>query len=265
MKKKYIYRRAIALLILVTIFLFISVSVYKCAKGHSINKQQPPISHFPEKIDLNHTFRGKLAEVFSDSNCLHVASGIELGVAPVIDEADTAILNKMDTVDSCAFYSVAKLTHSLPYLVPIAKELLDSIGSDFNKVLKAKKMPPFKMVVTSLTRSSKQQKQLSRRNKNASINSAHCFGTTFDISWTKFSKPQGESYIPEVKLKLILASILDQYRDMGRCFIKFEKKQTCFHITVAGKTIDYSKLACDTNTNNRLIEKVEKMKQERIR
>lgn len=259
MKRKYNKRGIIAIFILLAIILLIIFSIHRCAKGTKISKDKI-VSHFPEKIDYNYEFKGKLAEVFNDSNCYHVASGIVLGVSPLEDESDTISINKMDTVDSCRFYTIAKLTHSIPYLVPIAKELLDSIGSDFNKCLASRGMKPYGMVVTSLTRTDKLQKKLSRRNKNASVNSAHCFGTTFDISWVKFTKPEGEDYIPEAKLKVVLASILQQYREMKRCFVKFEQKQTCFHITVASKDIDYSQFSCDTTTNNLLLEKVNNMR-----
>ena len=86
------------------------------------------------------------------------------------------------------FYVVDSLTHSIPYLVPCASALLDTIGSNFLDSLTAKGLNPNQVIVTSVLRTENDVKRLRRRNRNASANSAHCFGATFDVSWKRFEK-----------------------------------------------------------------------------
>ena len=79
-------------------------------------------------------------------------------------------------------------------------------------------------------------KRLRRRNGNASANSAHAFGTTFDVSYRRFCKvedPDGrpmQDVSPDT-LKLVLAEVLRDLRKSDKCYIKYELKQGCFHIT----------------------------------
>ncbi|MBQ2878344.1 MAG: hypothetical protein IJE42_05370, partial [Bacteroidaceae bacterium] len=74
-------------------------------------------------------------------------------------------------------------------------------------------------------------KRLKRSNVNSSSNSAHCYGTTFDISWKRFLSEYGETTENSVKLKLILGEVLRDLKKQGSCYIKHEAKQACFHIT----------------------------------
>ena len=75
-----------------------------------------------------------------------------------------------------------------------------------------------------------------RRNGNASANSAHAFGTTFDVSYRRFKKvedPDGRPMqaVSADTLKLVLAEVLRDLRKADKCYIKYELKQGCFHIT----------------------------------
>lgn len=79
-------------------------------------------------------------------------------------------------------------------------------------------------------------KRLRRRNTNASSNSAHSYGTTFDISWKRFEKVEDEDGRPlqDVSadtLKLVLSEVLRDLKQNGECYVKYELKQGCFHIT----------------------------------
>ena len=80
------------------------------------------------------------------------------------------------------------------------------------------------------------KKRLRRRNGNASANSAHCFGATFDVSWKRFKKVEDKDGRPmqDVSadtLKLVLSEVLRDLRQAEKCYIKYELKQGCFHIT----------------------------------
>ena len=95
-------------------------------------------------------------------------------------------------------------------------------------------MPLYKPIITSITRTNDDVKGLSRRNRNASDNSAHRYGTTIDIAWTRFDKvnPTDSRVLDDGRLKAILGQVLHDLHERDRCYIKHERKQSCFHITV---------------------------------
>lgn len=95
---------------------------------------------------------------------------------------------KLTHITDNEFYVVDSLTHSIPYLVPRASALLDTIGSNFLDSLAAKGLNPNQVIITSVLRTENDVKRLRRRNGNASANSAHCFGATFDVSWKRFKR-----------------------------------------------------------------------------
>ena len=134
-------------------------------------------------------------------------------------------------------YSLDSLTHSWPYLGPRASSLLDSIGLVFLDSLESKGLNPNKIVVTSVLRTKDDVKKLRRRNGNASENSAHFYGTTFDVSWKRFRKVEDTDGRPSEDvsadtLKLVLSEVLRDMREANKCYVKYELKQGCFHITV---------------------------------
>lgn len=181
-------------------------------------------------------FDGNYNRTFNDLHDLHIAAAIENGVGPLTARADTAFfadaLVRIPT--QLEIYKVDKLTHSMPFLVPKAAVLLSDICINFRDSLICKKMPIYKPIVTSITRTDDDVKGLSRRNRNASDNSAHRYGTTFDIAWTRFDKvdPTDSRTLDDGRLKAVLGQVLHDLRQQDRCYIKHERKQSCFHITV---------------------------------
>lgn len=174
---------------------------------------------------------------FPDLNDTHLAVAKKLGIRPLEDrEAAEAMKEKLTHVTDNEFYSVDSLTYSIPYLIPHASALLDTIGSNFLDSLSAKGLNPNQIIVTSVLRTQKDVKRLRRRNGNASANSAHCFGATFDVSWRRFKKVEDKDGRPlqDVSadtLKLVLAEVLRDLRKADKCYVKYELKQGCFHIT----------------------------------
>lgn len=130
-------------------------------------------------------------------------------------------------------FVVDKLTHSSPFLVEEAVALLHDIGSGFQDSLKNKHLPQYSVLVSSVLRTDADVKKLTKRNINASKRSVHCYGTTFDISYKRFVKhdDEGKDANP-VHLKAVLAEVLRDLKKEGRCYVKHEVKQACFHITV---------------------------------
>ena len=135
------------------------------------------------------------------------------------------------------FYHVDKLNRSIPYLVPRAAVLINDIGRNYLDSLLVKGIPLHQVIVTSVTRTQDDLVKLSKVNKNASENSCHLYGTTFDISYNRFIAVSSLSGLPgtEVRsdqLKKVLAEVLRDLREQERCYVKYEIKQGCFHVTV---------------------------------
>ena len=73
-------------------------------------------------------------------------------------------------------------------LVPRAARLLNVIARAFNDSLATKGYPPHKLLITSVLRTKEDVQKLRNFNQNASENSCHQFGTTFDVSYNRFWK-----------------------------------------------------------------------------
>lgn len=174
---------------------------------------------------------------FPDLNDKHLEVAKTVGIRPLEDREEAeSMKEKLTHITDNEFYVVDSLTHSIPYLVPRASALLDTIGSNFLDSLAAKGLNPNQVIVTSVLRTQSDVKRLRRRNGNASANSAHCFGATFDVSWKRFKKVENEDGRPlqdvgSDTLKLVLSEVLRDLRQAEKCYIKYELKQGCFHIT----------------------------------
>lgn len=174
---------------------------------------------------------------FPDLNDKHLEVAKAVGIRSLEDREEAeSMKEKLTHITDNEFYVVDSLTHSIPYLVPRASALLDTIGSNFLDSLAAKGLNPNQVIVTSVLRTQSDVKRLRRRNGNASANSAHCFGATFDVSWKRFKKVEDEDGRPlqdvgSDTLKLVLSEVLRDLRQAEKCYIKYELKQGCFHIT----------------------------------
>ncbi|MBR3496051.1 MAG: hypothetical protein IKH37_04895, partial [Prevotella sp.] len=92
-----------------------------------------------------------------------------------------------------------------------------------------------RFIVTSVLRTKDDVAKLRNYNKNATENSCHLYGTTFDISYNRYVtvQPPGEHrrQVGNDTLKWVLTEVLNDMRNNRRCHIKYEVKQGCFHIT----------------------------------
>ena len=69
---------------------------------------------------------------FGDLNDTHLAAAKKIGVKPLQNrDAAVKLGDKVVEIKSGKYYQVDSLTHSIPYLVPKASALLDSIGANF--------------------------------------------------------------------------------------------------------------------------------------
>lgn len=179
----------------------------------------------------------RFEDAFPDLNDVQLATASRIGVARTADRAE-AMRNKTKLVyiGDNPYYTVQSLSHSIPYLVPRAAVLLNEIARAFNDSLVTKGYEPHKLLITSVLRTEEDVQKLRNVNRNASANSCHRFGTTFDISYNRFIQvtddPQTNGAVHWVTIfKSILAEVLEDQRQMGTCYVKYEMHQSCFHIT----------------------------------
>lgn len=175
---------------------------------------------------------GTLGRVFSDSNYLHYAAAEDIGITPIYNIAELRRLRRpLIKIASCREYYVDELTHSYPYLVPEAADLLKEIGARFNDSLSARGGGSYRLKITSVLRTPATVNKLRRVNRNATDSSAHQFATTFDVSYAKFICDSLTVNRTQEDLKNLLGEVLLAVRGEGKCYVKYERKQGCFHIT----------------------------------
>lgn len=176
-----------------------------------------------------------LSRAFNDSNYQHLEYARAGGMRPFHDSRSAWENGKgLVRVTSNEFIYIDTLTHSYAFLRPHARELLEEIGQRFSDSLYTRGGGGYRLKVTSLLRSDITVGRLRRVNRNAISESAHTYGTTFDISYSKFicddpSKPHRTFE----DLKNLLAEVVYALRDEGRLLAKIERHQACFHITAA--------------------------------
>ena len=193
----------------------------------------------PMKMNNPRNVRGVVSykRSFNDMNDDHLASARAIGINPIEDrEAAEYMKRSLKLVETCDNYKLDSLTHSIPYLVPKAHKLLNNIGKNFLDSLESKGLNPYKVIATSVLRTNYDVKRLKKGNVNATDNSAHRYGTTFDISYKRFDQvPDPDGYplqpVREDTLKMVLAEVLRDLKKEGDCYVKYELKQGCFHIT----------------------------------
>lgn len=175
---------------------------------------------------------------FPDSQSVQEVSAHKWGVRPVQNRAEAETRKaELVYVGSNPYFHVDKLRRSIPYLVPRASTLLQDIGRNFFDSLQVKGVPLHKIIVTSVLRSKDDVAKLQRYNGNATENSCHMYGTTFDICYNRYmtvEDPDGPKrrQVHNDSLKWILSEVLRDLREDKQCWVKYEVKQGCFHITV---------------------------------
>ncbi len=187
-----------------------------------------------------HKIRGvhSYAQCFPDLQDVQIVAAQKWGVSPVKDRAQAEQRkDELVYIGAYPFYAIdSRMNSSIPYLVPRASSLLQDISRNFLDSLYVKGVPLHKIIVTSVLRTETDIAKLMRTNVNASSQSCHRYGTTFDIGYNRYETvcPPGEARreVRSDTLMWVLSEVLRDLRQEGRCYVKYEKKQGCFHITV---------------------------------
>lgn len=180
----------------------------------------------------------RFSDAFPDQNDVQLTAAEKWGVKPVKDRLDAENRkSELVYVGSNPYFYVDRLHSSIPYLVPKASVLLQDIGRTFFDSLQIKGIPLHKIIITSVMRSKADVAKLRGHNGNATQNSCHLYGTTFDVCYNRYKTvedPNGQKRRPvrNDTLKWVLSEVLNDMRKSNRCYVKYEVNQGCFHITV---------------------------------
>ena len=195
-----------------------------------------PIGHISKKHRIFSVPNFKAC--FPDTQAVQLTAAMKYGVKRVKNREDAENRkNELVYVGANPYYHIDPLYSSIPYLVPRAAVLLQDIGQAFFDSLYVKGIPLHRPIVTSVLRSEADVVKLRRHNGNATENSCHLYGTTFDICYNRYEtveNPNGPARraVRNDSLKYVLSEVLRDMREQGRCYIKYEVKQGCFHMTV---------------------------------
>ncbi len=154
------------------------------------------------------------------------------------------------------FYYFYNVREKYRYLTPMAARGLEIVTQRLQENLqRIGDLPVVKIAISSATRPRDYQKGLTKRNINASIESTHYYGTSFDIFFDDFYISFPEPYTDNSTSKKlqeqfkrrfgfligdalrrqfhsILMETLIQLQDEGILYAILERKQHCYHVTI---------------------------------
>ena len=195
-------------------------------------KPEKPIYN-PNLKDRRDPYRN-YPQIFNDLNDIQLVAAHANGTphALTIEELEVGKYG-LKRIETNKLYKVDPLVHSAPYLMPKAKDFLDELGEAFQDSLYNRGYDRrHRFIVTSVYRTENHIKRLRRSgNVNASKNSCHQYGTTVDITYVRFDKPEEHRANDPKLLQLLMQTVYDMHR-AGRCYVKYERKQSCLHITI---------------------------------
>ncbi|MCQ2066321.1 MAG: DUF5715 family protein [Bacteroidaceae bacterium] len=225
-----------AFVVLAVLSVFIFIGGYRL-RG-CLGQQGMDLYQLKTEGEINHNrdhsepFR-QYSSIFNDLNDTQMEAARANGLKRIPRDDEVEGNRSLRLIETNRYYRVDKLTHSVPYLVPKAAGLVDDIGRAFQDSLFNRGYNrDHRIVVTSVLRTGEQVKQLRRSNVNSTENSCHCYGTTIDISYLTFDTPQKGRAASQQKMREVLMQVMYDLRNQGRCYVKYEKKQSCLHITV---------------------------------
>lgn len=210
-----------------------------------VDSVTPFMSHLEELpepcVDMHVNYLGhNYGKVFNDSNYIHWNEAEKIGITPLTDlRSYWKATRGLTKIASCRDYYVEELNFSRPFLVAEASQMLAEIGRRFRDSIDARGGGNYRIKVTSVMRTPQSIARLRRRNSNAVDSSVHSLATTIDISHSSFIADDAAMPRSVNDLKGILSEVLYAMRNEGKCYVKYERKQPCFHITVCNHP-DYS-------------------------
>jgi len=192
----------------------------------TVPTQKPQETIQPDKVTDWHAIN--VAALFNDKQAVQHQAALANGITPQKNASKVSSIvkeGKLQQVSSNEHFVIAQLTHSYPYLVPKAIEVIDQIGQRVQEITGTRS----RIVITSLLRTEDTQRRLSRVNGNAAAFSCHYYGTTFDIA---YNEVEANGNISQYQLYNALCQAVFEMRLKGRLWVKYEYGQHCLHCTV---------------------------------
>jgi hypothetical protein len=156
------------------------------------------------------------------------------GIIPCKDEKEFQQRisdGRLIKVKSSNKYVIDRMTYSYPYITKGSKLLLDEIASRFREKTSQKGLNGARFIITSMTRKTENIRLLRKYNVNASVNSPHLYGNTFDISYKRFIVRKWVLTNCDKKfLKEVLAEVIWELSEEKKCWATYERMQNCYHV-----------------------------------
>ncbi len=230
--------KIVPVIIVFLVFILCCKMCKSCRGHHKRQNKQEAVNH---SIKRNHPHNIKgvwsFRDCFDDENDVQLQMAKYKGIKLINNRAEAEKMKgKLCLLLENKYWGIDWLKNSIPYLIPSAKQSLDSIGIAFMDSCHAKGLNTYRVVVTSALRTEDDVKTLRKHNGNAISNSAHSYGTTYDVSWKKFRLVGDPNHRPlemvePETLKLVLCEALRDLRRHRVVYVKYERMQGCFHIT----------------------------------
>ena len=169
-----------------------------------------------------------------DRNAVQLEAAHAYGINEALATRDDAeaVTMLLEKIASNPIYMVDTLTYSVPYLTHNAANLVNTIGTRFAERVQARGLGHYRMIVTSVLRTREDVLNLrASGNRNAVLNSTHCFATTFDLSYERFFRVGWFEDADPAELTAILVGVVEELRVQGECYAIFERRESCLHIT----------------------------------
>lgn len=228
-KRKLNKARVFAAILILFIGIYLIIKVIIGVFCHGVKIDEIPVS------ELSANEKSQLRKY---DNSYHLAIAREKGLGEPFEGNIEETASKVNTaglvkIDDNKYYEIPLLTNSLPYLQPDASQFLDLLGKRFITRLKKEGIIAYRYSVTSVLRTTKSQKNLRKKNVNATNNnSSHYYGRTFDIAQTRFFERGNPNPVYSYRLRNLLLRELIDMQNEGLCYVLLETQTKCIHVTV---------------------------------
>lgn len=194
-----------------------------------------------DHVSIDYLSKTELKALRTYMNDKHSAEAHKSKLKTPIKDQKTFNANKekickqadLEHIETNELYSVARLTYSLPYVNEKSADFLELLGKRMKSSFAEKGIDHYRFTLTSVLRTEKDQRQLQKVNVNATPKETpHYFGTTFDISQTRFFDTKAKTTVYNYRLRNILARELIKLQEEGKCYVILESQEKCFHVTV---------------------------------
>ena len=210
----------------------------------AVVEEKEDVKEVPAVVDCKVYPYKHYSKYLKDKLPAYKSLSLAAGISPIKDEPTLNDLlangySRLVEVKEDDAMHIAEMDHGKPYLTPTAHAALKAIAKDFKKRIEGTDLAHARLKVTSLLRTSADQRKLGRSNVNATrdADAPHTHGTSVDISYMKFISQKGEqlqlSGCQQVFLAETLAEVINDHKKADpMLFAIRERQQACYHLSV---------------------------------